>query len=401
MTQPKRLIVIGAGVVGLTSAYALAEAGHEVTVLEAADQAAAGASYANAGLVSAASAEAWSSPGSIRAAARWLFRADAPLKVHLGWDFERLGWLARFAWQARSYEATTRALTELSLASRQPTLDMAASAGAQFDLAQHGVLDLYPSMRDRAEAQRLITWMAEQGLERHLMDGEALACLEPTLPKTYPLAIHTPSDVTGDCAKFCAALAAALPGLGGDVRFSCPVERVSVSGQEPRVHLKGGEVVTTDRLVIANGLGASALSKPLGDQLSLYGVKGYALTVDLAKEVQQAAAPRHGVLDHGAKIAVSRLGKRLRGAGTAEIGAKDLGLDPQRLKPLHAWIDRSLPALAEAPRTPWAGFRPMRAQILPLLMASKASPHILYNVGHGHLGWTMAAGSALQLRDLI
>ena len=387
--------VIGAGIVGLTSAVALQNKGYDVTVFEAADHPAMGASYGNAGLIAAASAEAWSSPAAILAALKWIGRDDAPLKVHLAWDWERLRWLSKFAWSALSYQTNTKALAELSLAARGPLQKMAQDAAADFDFVRGGVLDLYGTQADRKTAERVVGWMGQVGVPRTFVEPETLRQLEPTLPPSWAFATHSAEDFTGDSKAFCEALVTWLQTQGATLAFGRTVMQLIPKDRGVLVVDQEG-CHGFDQVVVANGLGAGQLSKPLGDRLDIYGVKGYSLTLNLTK-AQAALAPRHGLLDHEAKIAVSTLGHRLRVAGTAEIGAKDLALSPARLRPLYQWVQGTLPDLADAPAEEWAGFRPMRAQIQPLLKPSRASDRILYNVGHGHLGWTFAAATAENL----
>ena len=395
----KTIALIGAGVVGLTSAYELHRAGHKVTLFEAADEVALGASYGNAGLISAASAEAWSSPGAVWAALRWLFKADAPLKVHLRWDWERLKWLGKFALEARNYEANTKALTHMALAARAPLQNMAEKADLNFDLGTRGVLDLYGDEKERDQASKVVGWMRDVGLERTFVEPHELRQLEPSLPKDWAFATHCASDLTGDSNKLCQGLKQMLEEEGATFKLASPVTSLKPSSGQVLVETST-ESQAFDRAIVANGLEANSLARHLGDRLDLYGVKGYSLTLDLNGE-QLNLAPRHGLLDHKSKIAVSTLGSRLRVAGTAEIGAKDLRLSPARIQPLKDWVRRTLPALADAPTQEWAGFRPMRAQIQPLLQKSRASDCIIYNIGHGHLGWTLATASAQRLAAMI
>lgn len=383
-----KIAVIGAGIVGLTSAYGLQRAGHEVTVFEAEDAVALGASWGNAGLLSAASAEAWANPGMVRAGLRWLFRADAPLKIHLGWDLERLSWLARFAWQAKNYEANTRALAQLSLAARQPLLDLAEASGAEFDLAKRGVLDLYGSEEERAHAERLSTWLREEGVGQDFVGPDELRQLEPSLKKDFAFAVYTPDDMTACSQKLCEALAAQL-----HVQTSTPVTSLEPLVDRVELNEQG-----FDRVIVCAAYGSKALARQLGDRLPLYPVKGYSLTLDLP---EGAAAPTRGLLDHDGKVAVSRLGDRLRVGGTAEIGAKDRNLPPARLKTLKDWVATSLPDLADTPAHGWSGHRPMSANVVPIMQPSRTNPRVIYNTGHGHLGWTFAAASAQQVMELI
>ena len=383
-----QIAVVGAGIVGLTTAYTLQKAGHEVMVFEGEDQVALGASWGNAGLVSAASAEAWANPAMVRAGIGWLFKADAPLKIHLGWDWERLNWLARFAWQAKNYEANTRALAQLALAARTPLREMARDADVAFDLTARGVLDLYGSEAERAHAKRLSGWLAQEGVQQEFLTPHELRQMEPSVQKDFAFGVYTPDDLTACSQKLCEGLATQLT-----IETNTPVRIIEPKADKVEVNAR-----TFDRLIICAAYGSKALAKQLGDHLPLYPVKGYSLTLDVPTDTVK---PTRGLLDHDGKVAVSPLGNRLRVGGTAEIGAMDRSLPPTRLSTLQTWVQDALPHLADLPAHGWAGFRPMSSGVLPIVRPCKRHRQVIYNTGHGHLGWTIAAASAVQVMKLV
>jgi len=230
-----------------------------------------------------------------------------------------------------------------------------------------------------------------------LSKGEVQAA-EPNLVGTWGAGLLTPSDRVGDSHQFCQALAKTIEAGGGQIHCNSAVVSLGADTNVAHIRLAHEDQARTgfDRLIVANGLDGARLARAQGDQPHIYGGKGYSLTLELSPD-QVPLAPRHGLLDHETRVAVCTLGNRVRIAGTVEFGAKDLALDPTRLAPLYAWAQAHLPQFADAKVREWAGFRPMRAQVLDFIQPSKANPRIVYNLGYGHLGWTLAAAGAEKI----
>jgi len=393
----KSMIVIGAGITGVTTAYALAKRGYQVTVIESHRYAAMETSFANGGQLSACNAEVWNHPSTIVKALRWLLRRDAPLLVRPAPSWHKLSWFAEFLAAIPRYEKNTTETARLAIAAREHLFAWASEAGISFDHAACGILHIYRERAGFDHAARVSKLLAAGGLARRAVTPEEMRAIEPNLVGQYYGGWYTESDSTGDIHQFTTGLAAACQRLGVRMLYGVNVERVQRRPEAVHVHLSGQAsepLLIADGVVICAGTASRALAAQLGDRLNVYPVKGYSITVHLDDVQSQAGAPQVSLLDDAAKLVTSRLGaQRLRVAGTAEFAGVDRDIRHARILPLIDWVAQCFPNVRTERVVPWAGLRPMMPDMMPRVGRGRA-PGVFYNTGHGHLGWTLSAATA-------
>lgn len=398
------IVVIGAGITGVTTAYNLAQLGYQVTVLDRQFYPAMETSFANGGQLSACNAEVWNSVGTVFKGLKWMLKADAPLLVNPKPSWHKYSWMGEFIHAIGKYRENTIATTQLAIEARKYLFAMAEKEGIQFDLEKRGILHFFHdkySFEANAETNKLLV---EGGLERHAVSPEEIRKIEPTLQGNYYGGFYTPSDATGDIHKFTRGLAAAAERQG--VKFiqgaTLQTVRYLSSGvQLDFMHADSGkDVLQADCIVVCAGVGSRAIAAMLGDRINVYPVKGYSITVHLDDESSVQSAPWVSLLDESAKIVTSRLGvDRFRVAGTAEFNGENKDIRADRINPLVEWTRRNF-KVSTARVTPWAGLRPMMPDMMPRVMKGK-NPRVFYNTGHGHLGWTLSAVTATTVAQLV
>ena len=400
----KSIAVIGGGITGVTTAYALARRGFAVTLLEAQRYAAMETSFANGGQLSASNAEVWTHWSTMVKGLKWMLKSDAPLLMNPKPSWHKLSWFCQFLAAIPHYEKNTVETARLAIAARAHLFDWAEREGIDFDLKKRGILHIY---RDRAgfeHAGKVSQLLAQGGLARRAVTPDEMRAIEPTLSGQYYGGYFTESDSTGDIHKFTSGLAAACERLGVRCLYGQQVQSVASDGQQARVTVReDGRDVTTayDGIVICAGTASRALAAQVGDSVNIYPVKGYSITVNLLDEASQAAAPMVSLLDDETKLVTSRLGAdRFRVAGTAEFNGYNKDIRADRIRPLVDWVHQCFPGINTRSVTPWAGLRPMMPNMLPRVGRGQKAG-IFYNTGHGHLGWTLSAVTADMIGEVV
>jgi D-amino-acid dehydrogenase len=398
-----KVLVLGAGVIGVTTAYYLAADGHEVTVVDRQPGPGLETSFANAGNVCPSYATPWAAPGMRWKAAKWLLERDAPLAVHWRANAGLARWAV--AWLANCsrprFERNKRRMQRLSHYSLACLRALRASLGLRYDETTRGILQLLRTERELAAVVDHTRILEAAGIPHRVLDPKGCIEVEPGLAHArVPFAggLHLPGDETGDCRLFTAALAEHARRRGVRFRFATTIDGIAVAGGLATGVATSGGLLLADRYVVALGCGAVPRLAPLGIRLPIQPVKGYSLTLPIARPDR---APRASLMDEHTKIAITRLGDRVRAAGTAELGATSTDTPPERFRTLERALRELYPDAAEPERPQyWAGLRPMTPDGPPLLGATPVGK-LLLNVGHGSQGWSMACGSGRVLADLV
>jgi D-amino-acid dehydrogenase len=398
------VIIVGAGLVGVSTAWSLLEDGHRVTVIERQPGAARETSLANGGQISTSHAEPWANPAVFGKLLRWLGREDAPLLWRLRADARQWAWGLRFLAQCTPGRSRRNllAILRLALYSRSLLKELRPALALAYDEQEKGILHFYTDAREFAHALPQAELMREFGCDRVPKSAAECLAIEPALAaSTVPIigGTYTADDESGDAHLFACRLAEAATQRGAEFRYECNVAGIEVVGGEvAALHLAGGERLVGDAYVIAAGSYAVPLLAPLGISLPIYPAKGYSATIALAAG---DPAPVVSLTDDGCKIVFSRLGERLRVAGTAEFNGFDTTLPTQRCVPLMERSRALFPWLAgDRAVEYWTGLRPATPGNVPLIGPTRIG-RLYVNGGHGTLGWTMACGTGRLLADLI
>lgn len=400
----RHVVVVGAGITGVTTAYELLTRGYAVTVLDRQRYPAMETSFANGGQLSASNAEVWNSWATVLKGLRWMFRSDAPLRLGLAPSWHKLSWLAEFIAAIPRREPNTIATARLAIAARERLFAIARQEGIDFSHETRGILHVYRDRVGWEHASAVNRLLAAGGLARRPVSATEIHDIEPSLHGRWYGGFLTPSDSTGDIHMFTRQLAQACRRRGARFVQNAEVTAASADTRGVRLGWRTGDdvgVLTADLVVVCAGVGSRRIAAMLGDRLNVYPVKGYSITVELHDDISRRAAPWVSLLDDEAKVVSSRLGPdRLRVAGTAEIAGFGLDIRADRVRPLVEWTQRLFPAVATDRVIPWAGLRPMMPDMMPRVGPGR-HPRVFYNTGHGHLGWTLAAATAALVADRI
>lgn len=397
-----KVLILGAGVIGTTTAYYLAKAGAQVTVIDRQNAWAMETSFANAGQISPGYSTPWAAPGIPLKALKWMFQRHAPLAIRLDGSLWQLRWMVQMLRNctAERYAVNKERMMRLAEYSRVCLQALRAETRIAYEQRTGGTLQIFRSQAQLDAVQRDVSVLDECGVPYRLLGRDQLASVEPGLAHARDRLVgglHLPNDETGDCHLFTTRLGEIARALGVDFRFGQTVTGLVSDGQRITGVRLGEQTLTADRYVVALASDTRALVAPLGIDLPVYPVKGYSLTVPLTDE---ALAPRSTVLDETYKIALTRFDRRIRVGGMAELTGFDLRLDPRRRETLEM-VTRDLFPGGDLPAaTFWTGLRPMTPDSTPIVGATRLR-NLFLNTGHGTLGWTMACGSGRVVSDLV
>ncbi|WP_241020689.1 D-amino acid dehydrogenase [Burkholderia sp. Ac-20344] len=406
------IIIIGAGITGVTTAYTLSELGYQVTVVDRHLYPAMETSFANGGQLSACNAEVWNNFGTILKGLRWMLKQDAPVLFNPKPSWHKYSWIGEFVSNIENYSENTIATVKLALEARNYIFSIAEREQIDFDLERRGILHFYHDRKSYDAATRTNELLVSAGLERFAVSPAEIKNIEPTLQGEYYGGYFTPSDSTGDIHRFTRGLAIACERRGVRFRQGVTVKNVQcrhsgvrlsvaidVPTQEGSPYPYAEEMVA-DAVVVCAGVGSRGIANLFGDRLNIYPVKGYSITVYLDGEDSVSKAPWVSLLDESAKIVTSRLGvDRLRVAGTAEFNGYDRDIRMDRIDPLVRWVNQNF-TVNTSRVVPWSGLRPMMPDMMPRVMKGRA-PRVFYNTGHGHLGWTLSAATAVAIGKIV
>ncbi|MDQ3026086.1 MAG: D-amino acid dehydrogenase [Pseudomonadota bacterium] len=403
-----KVLVLGAGVIGTCTAWYLAALGHEVRVVDRQQGAGLETSFANGGQISVSHSEPWANPAAPLKLLKWLRREDSPLLFRLRLDPHQWIWGLRFFYECMPWRTpvNSRLMVTLSSYSRAQLEALRAQTGIQYDALERGILHYFTDRASFDAAAASAPALRRYGLELEMKSPAEAVAIEPALAHFRDRiagASYTRTDESGDAHLFTANLARLCAGRGVEFLFGRDIAQLrTAGGRIAGVRIEaGGEpesVLTADAYVVALGSYSPLLTRPIGIGLPIYPAKGYSVTADV---VDPARTPMVSITDDEAKIVFSRLGRRLRIAGTAELSGYTTYLNPVRCEALIRRAEAVFPGAADYGNAKfWTGLRPSTPSNVPLIGKTRY-PNLYLNTGHGTLGWTMACGSGKAVADII
>jgi D-amino-acid dehydrogenase len=400
-----KVLILGAGVAGVASAWYFWRDGHEVSLLERNEGVALETSFANGGQLSYSYVAPLASPSVIPKLPPWLLRRDSPLRFRPEWDVRQWRWCAEFlaACNQATADVTTERLLRLAFYSRDLMHELVREHDPKFDYVQNGKLVVHTERASFDSAKRLMDYQRSLGAEQQALEGDECVALEPALAAMAPRiagAVYTPSEDAGDCYKFCNELKRLMTTGANPVtyHFDVEIQRLLPS----RRGLMGVEtnrgVFEADAYVLALGTNAPELLRPVDIRVPVYPLKGYSLSLPIKDE---RGAPRISVTDFKRKVVYARLGDELRIAGMADLSGKRAVIDTERVDQLVAEVKATFPHASDFSQLkPWCGMRPATPKGTPVLGATRHG-NLWLNVGHGALGFTLALATGRVVADLV
>ena len=398
-----RILILGSGVIGVTSAWYLRRQGHEVTVLDREPGPALATSFGNAGQVSPGYASPWPAPGIPLKAVKWLLSRHAPLAIRPTGDPAQYRWLWAMLRNCthHRYAVSKARMVRLAEYSRDCLGELRRETGIEYEQRTLGTTQLFRTRAQLEGAERDIAVLRQYGVPHELLDRDGIVRVEPALAgvaHTLAGALRLPGDETGDCHLFTTRLAALAAAAGVEFRYGQTIERLEADGDRISGVRVDGRVERADAYVLALGSWSPQLLAPLGIALPVYPLKGYSLTIPIT---QPSLAPHSTVLDESYKVAITRFDDRIRVGGMAEVSGYDLSLPQRRRETLELVVRSLYPDGGDLSRASfWSGLRPSTPDGPPVVGATRLR-NLWLNTGHGTLGWTMACGSARYLADLV
>ena len=398
-----RVVVLGSGVVGTAAAWYLAEAGHEVVVVERQAGAGLETSFGNAGEISPGASASWAAPGIPLQALKWQFMRHRPLVIRPRPDPALIRWcltMLRNCTAAR-YELNKGRMLPLAEYSRDLLRALRAEIGIAYDARAQGILQLYRTSMELEATAEDVAILQRFGVSFEVLDREGCIRAEPALALVRDRiagSLRLPDDETGDCFKFTQTLAAAGRQRGNEFRYGTTIARIGLEGDRVSGIVTDRGTVRGDAYVVSAGSYSPLLLKPVGIRVPVYPVKGYSLTVAIT---DPAGAPESSVVDETYKVAITRLGERVRIGGMAELAGYNLELRQAPRRTLEHVVRDLFPSAGDVSNASfWCGLRPMTPDGPPVLGPTRYR-NLWLNTGHGTLGWTMACGSGQVIADLL
>ena len=395
------IVVLGAGVIGVTTAYYLAKRGHRVVVVERRSGVALETSFANAGEISPGYASPWAGPGAPLKAVKWLAMKHGPLRIAPRFDPQMWLWLVRALSNCTEsrYSSNKARMVALAEFSRDRLRSLRDKTGIEYESGTGGTLQLFRSTKQFASANDDMTVLRKLGVRFELLEPSGCVAAEPGLANAsapFVGGLRLPDDETGDCHIFTRKLSRLAMGAGVEFRFNAKIEEILVGGGRVTGVKTSDGVVTGDRYVVALGTHTPAMVRKIGVRLPIYPVKGYSLTTPV---IAADRAPRSTVMDETYKVATTRLGQTIRVGGIAELSGFSTDLPLARRETLLKSLGELFPGSYDADQVEyWSGLRPMTPDGPPIIGLS-CIENLYINAGHGTLGWTMACGGASLLAD--
>ena len=398
-----KVAILGSGVIGVTSAWYLAKAGHEVVVIDRQPGPALETSYANAGEISPGYASPWAAPGIPMKAMRWLFMQHAPLILRPTFDVAMWRWIVAMLGNCteKAYAVNKSRMVRLAEFSRDQLIALRQETGISYDERSQGTLQLFREQKQLDGIGKDVAVLQADGVPFEVLDKAGCIAAEPGLANSQsPIVggLRLPNDETGDCFKFTNALAEMAKAAGVTFLNDHKIKRlVHDRGSIDHVETDKG-TIKADAFIVALGSYSPLLVAPLGIRLPVYPVKGYSITVPITAVER---APVSTLLDESFKVAITRLGDRIRVGGMAELSGFSTNLPDKRRDTLEYSVGSLFPAAGDLGKARfWSGLRPMTPDSTPVIGATHI-PNLYLNTGHGTLGWTMACGSGHVIADII
>jgi D-amino-acid dehydrogenase len=398
-----RVTILGAGVIGVTTAYYMAVAGHDVTVLDRREGVARETSFANAGEVCPGCAAPWAAPGLVGKAIKWVFAKHSPLVFRPTLDPLMWRWVLDFfhnCSEDRFAENMAR-MVRLAEYSRQQLLALRQSTGIAYDHRSRGTLVVYRTQSSVESAAKDVERLRSNGVDFELLDRSGCVKVEPGLAHAQAViagGLRLPNDETGDCFMFTEALAQRAATMGVAFHFATNISGLCVEQEKVTSIQTDRGQFEADAIVVAMGCSSSRLLRHLGLRVPIYPVKGYSITLPVERSER---APESTLMDEIHKVAITRLGNRIRVGGLAELSGFSLELNERRRRTLEYSLNNLFPGAADLRHAAfWAGLRPTTPDGTPVIGNTRFQ-NLYLNSGHGTLGWTMACGSAKLTADLV
>jgi D-amino-acid dehydrogenase len=397
------VLVLGIGVIGLTSAWYLTQAGHKVTIVDRQPRAAEETSFANAGQISYGYSSPWAAPGIPAKAVKWLFEKHAPLKIKPSIDPDQISWMLKMLnnCQLDRYQVNKARMLAIANHSRDCLIELRQQFDINYEGRQKGTLQVFRDNKQLIAIEKDMKLLEESGTRFELLDVDLCIAQEPGLALVKEKLVgglYLPDDETGDCHKFCQQLTELAKSHGVKFLFDTQIDSIQYQGNQISGVQTSQGLLKADSYVLALGSYSREMLKPLGIDIPVYPVKGYSLTVPITNA---DLAPQSTVMDETYKVALTRFDDRIRVAGTAELAGFDPAIPQARQETIQMVLNDLFPQGGDMSQDEfWTGFRPMTPDGTPIIGKTKYT-NLFTNTGHGTLGWTMACGSAQLLSEVI